>query len=195
MNICGLRTNLDDVESFLLVNTPDILALSETNLHSSIPSNHFNMPGYLPLCRKDSDRHMHGLGVYICNTLPLTRETKLESDDQAFMCFRLNMQHNISYLYFLYRSPSTQDCTLINKVSDSIDIALSLDTSAQVHVFGDFNVHHNNWLGFSNYTDVAQHIASLYPIPYLRRLHSDTFPRPARSTCLTSRSISDNSSR
>ena len=36
-NIRGLRTNLADVEAFLLTNTPDILALSETNLHSSIP--------------------------------------------------------------------------------------------------------------------------------------------------------------
>lgn len=68
-NICGLTTNLDDVANFL-----DILVLSETNLP-------FNMSGYLPLCSKDPDRYMHELGIYIHDTLCLTRESKLESDD------------------------------------------------------------------------------------------------------------------
>ena len=43
---------------------------------------------------------------------------------------------------------------LIHVVSDSIGQALSLFPTANVAVFGDFNVHHAEWLN-SNSTDAA----------------------------------------
>ena len=44
--------------------TPDILALYETNLDDSIDSGNFSVRGYLSLIRKDSGTHMHGLAGY-----------------------------------------------------------------------------------------------------------------------------------
>ena len=49
MNIRGPRLNVVDCESFLESNSPDILALCETNLDNSIDSGNFFMRGYLPL--------------------------------------------------------------------------------------------------------------------------------------------------
>ena len=51
-NIRGLRSNFADCESFLKSNSPDILALCETNLDDSIDSGNFSVRGYLPLIRK-----------------------------------------------------------------------------------------------------------------------------------------------
>ena len=65
MNIRGLRLNFVDRESFLESNFPDILALCETNLDDSMDSGNFSVRGYLPLIRKDSGTHMHGLAVYL----------------------------------------------------------------------------------------------------------------------------------
>ena len=48
-NIRGLRLNFVDCESFLESNSPDILALCETNLGESIDSDNFSVRGYLPL--------------------------------------------------------------------------------------------------------------------------------------------------
>ena len=48
-NIQGLRSNFVDCESFLESNSPDILALCETNLDDSIDSGNFSVRGYLPL--------------------------------------------------------------------------------------------------------------------------------------------------
>ena len=62
-NIRGLRSNFVDCESFLELNSPDILALCETNLDDSIDPGNFS--GYLPLIQKDSSTHMHGLAVYV----------------------------------------------------------------------------------------------------------------------------------
>ena len=73
-NIRGLRSNFVDCESFLESNSPDILALCETNLGDSIDSGNFSVRGYLPLIRKDSSTHMHGLSVYVKEGLPFARD-------------------------------------------------------------------------------------------------------------------------
>ena len=48
-NIRGLRSNFVECESFLESNSPDILALCETNLDHSTDSGNFSVRGYLPL--------------------------------------------------------------------------------------------------------------------------------------------------
>ena len=79
MNIRGLRSNFVDCESFLESNSPDILALCETNLDDSIDSGNFSVRGYLPLIRKDSRTHMHGLTVFAKEGLPFAWDLALEN--------------------------------------------------------------------------------------------------------------------
>ena len=64
-NIRGFRSNFVDCESFVESNSPDILALCETNLDASTDSGNFSVRGYLPLIRRDSTTHMDGLAVYV----------------------------------------------------------------------------------------------------------------------------------
>ena len=70
MNIPDLHSNFVDCESFFESNSPDILALCETNLDDSIDSGNFSVGGYLPLIQKDSTTHMLGLTVYVKEGLP-----------------------------------------------------------------------------------------------------------------------------
>ena len=77
-NIRELRSNFAECESFLESNSPDILALCETNLDDSIDSGNFSVRGYLPLIRKDSGTHMHGLAVYVKEGLPFAWDLSLE---------------------------------------------------------------------------------------------------------------------
>ena len=153
-NIRGLRSNFSFVETFLMQKSPDLLAMCETNLNNEISSSDFMVKGYLPIIRKDSTHHMHGLGLYVRENLPIGREHRFESPVHSFMCFRLALLHSTTFLFFLYRSPSNQDCSLIDNVSDCIDLALSNCPSANIVVFGDFNVHHSEWLS-SKTTDAA----------------------------------------
>ena len=44
-------------------------------------------------------------------------------------------------------------CTVFDSVSSNIDELLSINPSANVFVFGDFNVHHKDWLTYSSGTD------------------------------------------
>ena len=54
-------------------NSPEILALYETNLDDSTDSGNFSMSGYPPLIRKESITHMQGLAVYVKEGLHLHR--------------------------------------------------------------------------------------------------------------------------
>ena len=87
MNIQGLHGNFVDCESFLESNSPAILALCETNLDDLIDSGNFSLRGYLPLIRKDSGTHMHGLAVYVKEGLPFPRDLSLEKSGDSSLCF------------------------------------------------------------------------------------------------------------
>ena len=70
--IWGFCLNFVECVSFLESNSPDALALCETNLDDSIDSGNFSVRGYLPLIWKHSSTHMHGLAVYVKEGLPFT---------------------------------------------------------------------------------------------------------------------------
>ena len=113
-NIRGLRSNFADCESFLESNSPDILALCETNLYDSTDSRNFSVRGYLPLIQKDSSNDMHGLPVYVKEVLPFAQD--LSPDPENLL--RL-------YARFLI-------------VLSNIDEVLLINSSANVLVFRDF---------------------------------------------------------
>ena len=153
MNIWGLRSNFVDCESFLESNSPDILALCEINLDDSIDSGSFSVRGYLPVIWKDSGTHMHGLGVYVKEGLPFAWDLSLENSADSYLSFWLALLHSVSYFFFLYQSPTSALCTVFDSISSNIDEVLSINTSANIFVFGDFNVHHKDWLTYSGGTD------------------------------------------
>ena len=59
----------------------------------------------------------------------------------------------MSYFFFLYRSPSSSLCTVSDSISSNIDEVLLINPSANVFVFGDFNIHHKDWLTCSGGND------------------------------------------
>ena len=64
--------------------------------------------------------------------------------------------HSVSYFFFLYQSPSSSLCMVFDSISSSIDavlLFLSINPSANVFVFGEFNIHHKDWLTYSCGTD------------------------------------------
>ena len=142
-------------ESFLESNSPDIVPLCEKNLYDydSIDSGNFSLRGYLPLIRNDSGTHMHGLTVYVKEGLPFAQDLSLENPADSYLCFRLVLRHSVSYIFFLYRSPSSGLYTVFDSISSNIDEVLSMNPSADVFVFGDFNVHHKGWLTYSSRID------------------------------------------
>ena len=152
-NIRGLHSNFVDCESFLESNSPDILALCETNLDGSIDSGNFSVRGYLPLIWKDSSTHLHGLAVYLKEELYFAQGLSLENSPDSYLCFQLALLCSVSYFFFLYWSPSLSLCVVFDYISSNIDEVFSINPSANVFVFGDFNVHDKDCLTYSAGTD------------------------------------------
>ena len=152
-NIWGLCLSFIDCQSFLESNFSNILALCETNLDGSIDSGNFSVRGYLPLIRKDSSTHMHSLAAYVNEGLPFAQDLSLENSADSYLCFQLALLHSVSYFFFLYRSPSSSLCIVFDSISSNIDEVLLINPSANVFVFGDFNIHHKDRLTYSSGTD------------------------------------------
>ena len=123
-NIGVLRLSFVDCESFLELNSPDIFVLRETNLNDSIDSGNLSVRVCLPLIRKDSGTHKHGVAIYVRGGLPFARDLSLENSADSYLCFRLALVHSVSYFFFLYQSPSSSLSTVFDSVSSNIDGSL-----------------------------------------------------------------------
>ena len=119
MNIWGLHSNFVDCESFLESNSPDILALCETNLDDSIDSGNFSVRGYLPLIWKDSSTHMHGLAVYVKEGLPFAWDLSLENSADSYLRFQLALLNSVSYFFFPYWLPSLSLPMVFDSISSN----------------------------------------------------------------------------
>ena len=97
---------------------------------------------------------MHGLAVYVKEGLPIARDLSLENSADSYLCFQLALLYSVSYFFFLYLlSPSSSLCMVFDSISWNVDEVLSINPSTNVFVFGDFNVHHKDWLTYSGGTD------------------------------------------
>ena len=152
-NIWGLRSNFVECESFLESNSCDILGLCETNLDDSIDSVNFFVRGYLPLFQKDSITHIHDLAVYVKEGLPFAQDLSLESSADSYLCFWLALPSSVSYFFFLYQSPSSSSHIFFDSISSNIGEVLLIHPPANLFVFGDFTIHHKDWLTYSGRTD------------------------------------------
>ena len=96
---------------------------------------------------------MHGLAVCVNDGLPFGLDLSLENSADSYLCFRLALLQSVSYFFFLYRSSSSSLCTVFDSISSNIDKVLSINPITNAFVFGDFNVHHKDWLISSGGTD------------------------------------------
>ena len=123
-------------------------------MDDSIASGNLSVRGYPPLIRKDSITLMHGLAVYMKEGLPFARDLSLENFADSYLCFRLALLHLVSCFFFLYRSQSSLSLyTVFDSTSSNINEVLLINTSANVFIFGDFYIPHQEWLTYSGEID------------------------------------------
>ena len=56
----------------------------------------------------------------------------------------------VSSFFFLYRLPCLYLCTVFHANSSDIDDVLLINPSSNKFVFEDFNIHHKDWLAYSD---------------------------------------------
>ena len=98
-------------------------------MDKSTDSGNFSVKGYLPLIRKDSITHMHGLAVYVKEGLPFSQDLSLENPTDSYLSFPLVLIHSVPYFFFLYRSPSSPLYKVFDSTSSNIDQVLLINPS------------------------------------------------------------------
>ena len=107
---------------------------------------------------------MHGLAIYVKESFPFAQDLFLQNSADSYLCFRLALPQSVSYFSFLYWSPSSSLCNVFDSISSNTDEVLSINPSANVFVFGDFNIHHKDWLTYSGGTDRSGEICYNFSI-------------------------------
>ena len=100
---------------------------------------------YLPLIRKDSITHVHGLAVYVEEGLPFAQDLSLENSADSYLCFWLAVLHLVSYFFFLYRPPS----------SSLSGFSLTTRDSVLIEVFMNYILAENTY--FMNLIESIEH--------------------------------------
>ena len=131
-------------------------------LKDSIDSGHTTGRGYLFSIRKNCVAHMHGLAVYVQGELPLAQDLSLENSED-YLYFRQTLFYQMFYHFFLYRSPSSLMCSVFDAISSSIDQVISINSSANLFVFGHFNVYYKDRLTSFSRTDQPSEICYNFP--------------------------------
>ena len=70
-----------------------------------------------------------------------------------FLCFHLALLHSVSQFFFFYWAPFLSLCMVFDSISSNISEVLSIYPSTNVFIFGDFIIHHKDWLIYSGGTD------------------------------------------
>ena len=95
---------------------------------------------------------MHDLTVYVKERFPIARDLSSKSSEDSYVYFRMALLHSVSNFFFLYRSPCSSFCTVFDAMSSNIDEVLSINPSVNIFVSRGFNVHHKDWLTYSDGT-------------------------------------------
>ena len=89
----------------------------------------------------------------VLERLSFSRDISLENSADSYLCFQLALLQSVLHFFFLYQSPFSTLCRVFKSISTNMDLILSINPSANVFVFQDFNIHHKDWIAYSGATD------------------------------------------
>ena len=95
---------------------------------------------------------MHGLTVYVKEGLPFAWDLSLENC-RFLLIFSTDCTSLSVLLLFLLLTTFLSLCMVFDSISSNIDEVLSINQSANVFFFGDFNKHHKDLLTYSGRTE------------------------------------------
>lgn len=101
---------------------------------------------------------MHSFGVYILENVQMARSLESSGDSFMYLTVFVLFCFVLFFCFVFYRSLPNQDRSMLDKISNSIDMVLylSLSTfSCKDPCVGNFNAHHVKSFHHSNTTHVA----------------------------------------
>ena len=138
LNVNSIRSKKIEVASVL--ESMDILGLTETKIDDSFPNSQFQVPQF-NMYRRDRNSSGGGLMLYVNCKIP-NRERKdlcdFETNGVECMVIEISLQKEKVFFLLFYKPPSVNDRYLVDTISSIIDKCIVLSKS--FYLIGDFNV-------------------------------------------------------
>ena len=97
LNICSLRNKVHEITDLLVLNSINILAISETHLDDTFEDEAVGIQGY-NLYTKDRNRYGGGVAFYVQNHLPVKVRKDIMYDEIEVLSLQVNLPHIKTYL-------------------------------------------------------------------------------------------------
>ena len=143
LNVRSLLCHFDDVQCFVSLNCPEVLALSETWLDSSISDSEVSLHGYT-IFRSDRSRCGGGVAVYVADHLSsssLHFDTSSSGLESLWLSIAGTKLPSSIAFGCLYRPPSAPSQSVIDVCTSIESFMISYK---HVVVCGDFNIDVSN---------------------------------------------------
>lgn len=156
LNIRSVLSKLNEVHNLLSNSNLDFLAMSETWLHSNIPTNMIDVPGYMCFRKDRPCGKGGGVLIYIRESLKCS---VIDFDTFGIECLALNVELSSTMKFnimVLYNPPSHS----VSFYSDFDKLLKQINVKTEIILMGDFNI---NWMDKGR-RDKLKIIASKYKL-------------------------------
>ena len=134
-NCRSLLPKIDHLRLLISSHSPNVVAITETWLDSTISNSELFIPGY-QLVRRDRDRHGGGVGLYIRDNLSFS--LLFSHPSAELLIVELNLRHSSMLCGVFYRPPSS-DGSDLSSVETALE-QLSPSKLKSLTLLGDFNI-------------------------------------------------------
>ena len=142
----GLSANLKELS--VAASKFDIVLCAETLVSARRNASELLLPGFgrPALSLRDVRPEARGLALCVRKGFPAFRRAKYECTCCEMMVVRVCGSRQNYYLFGAYQNPSTDD-RIFDCLLSSMALIQSEDSRTAFHFMGDFNCHHEEWLG------------------------------------------------
>lgn len=161
-NIRGLHANLNAVHQHLETVRPAMLFLTETQIGRPADTSYLHYPGYV---LEESFQPKAGVCLFVRADVCCSRLRCLEDPSFSTLWVHVDLGSTSRVYACLYRSHKgdAETTRLFDHLSQAADNAQAQFLNAEMVFLGDFNAHHESWLGSSK-TDHAGRTAHAFAL-------------------------------
>ena len=162
-NAFGLQSKLGELQRIAKTQSPDIIIVTETKFTADkINQLEASLPGYSEPLRCDRTAQGGGVAVWVKSSLAVAHMDRpcCEGHEVVWLNVR-NSNGKNTVICAIYRSGSLSDTdvSLFQYLDDQLAGTSCLD--AGIILAGDFNVHHEAWLGSNKTTKAGEELENL----------------------------------
>ena len=166
---------LEELELFVETNGIGLLALTETKLDTNTHPTLYNISGFHAPMTRHRDRKGGGVALYCHSTLPITRLTEFENNEEEWIWAKVKT-NNITLIFCCLYLPPNLSASRLDSFLDNFSEAVSIahaHNPTSIIILGDFNAgniylqNQHNHSGITSFDNKLKNLAEALELEQL----------------------------